>query len=320
MADLKISQFANGGVVQVTDEIATNRGGVNTKVFVGSMATEDVSDYTPTAALGTYAFADTGDALEAPSVKAISSAGLALKNSAGTDVLTVGSANTTNATFAGALNITGKLNTAASATGGAGLNLAPGTAPSSPSNGDMWLTSGGVFARVNGVTNQLDGASGDMNTATYDPANIAQQLVGTTATQTLTNKTLTTPVFSGVPTGTVTSGTYTPTLTNVTNVAASTAYVSQYMRVGNVVTVTGLVDIDPTLAAPTTTALGMSLPIASNFTAVTQAGGVFASASGSNNQNGGIASDATNDRVTFNYFANSTSNNSFTFSFTYQVL
>lgn len=159
MTDLKISQFTNGGAVQATDEIATNRSGVNTKVFVGTMAAEDAADYTPTANLGSYAFADLGDALEAPSVEATTSAGLALKNSSGTDVLTVGSANTTNATFAGALNITGKTNTAASATGGAGLNIAPGTAPSSPTNGDIWLTSGGIFARVNGATQQLDAVS-----------------------------------------------------------------------------------------------------------------------------------------------------------------
>jgi hypothetical protein len=32
--------------------------------------------------------------------------------------------------------------------------------------------------------------------STYDPANIAQQVVGTTATQTLSNKTLTAPKFA----------------------------------------------------------------------------------------------------------------------------
>lgn len=37
--------------------------------------------------------------------------------------------------------------------------------------------------------------TGDMLAATYDPANISQQVVGTTATQTLTNKTLTTPTL-----------------------------------------------------------------------------------------------------------------------------
>lgn len=42
MADLKISQFVDGGAVQTTDEIATNRAGVNTKVFAGSAASMDV--------------------------------------------------------------------------------------------------------------------------------------------------------------------------------------------------------------------------------------------------------------------------------------
>jgi hypothetical protein len=37
------------------------------------------------------------------------------------------------------------------------------------------------------------GGSGDMLASTYDPAGVAQQVVGTTATQTLTNKTLTAP-------------------------------------------------------------------------------------------------------------------------------
>jgi hypothetical protein len=46
------------------------------------------------------------------------------------------------------------------------------------------------------------GGSGDMAAATYDPANIAEQLVGTTASQTLTNKTLTAPVINS-PTGIV---------------------------------------------------------------------------------------------------------------------
>lgn len=41
MADLKISQFVDGGAVQSTDEIATNRAGINTKVFVGSAAALD---------------------------------------------------------------------------------------------------------------------------------------------------------------------------------------------------------------------------------------------------------------------------------------
>lgn len=42
MTDLKISEFDNGGAIQTTDEIAANRGGTNTKVFVGSAAAADI--------------------------------------------------------------------------------------------------------------------------------------------------------------------------------------------------------------------------------------------------------------------------------------
>mgnify|MGYP003343263409 FL=1 len=62
------------------------------------------------------------------------------------------------------------------------------------------------------------------------------------------------------------TGTYFPVLTNVTNVDASSVYTCQYVRIGNIVTVSGKVGIDCTAAAATATELGMDLPIASNFT------------------------------------------------------
>jgi hypothetical protein len=40
----------------------------------------------------------------------------------------------------------------ASATGSAGFNIPPGAAPTTPVNGDIWETSAGIFARVNGAT------------------------------------------------------------------------------------------------------------------------------------------------------------------------
>lgn len=56
-------------------------------------------------------------------------------------------------------------------------------------------TSAGVLIRTSdNVTAPTIG--GDMLKATYDPANIAQQLVGTAAVQTLTNKTLTAPIIN----------------------------------------------------------------------------------------------------------------------------
>nr|WP_295467473.1 hypothetical protein [Mesorhizobium sp.] len=52
--------------------------------------------------------------------------------------------------------LTGKATTVASTTdNGAGLNVAPGAVPDTPVNGDVWITTAGVFARVNGVTVQL---------------------------------------------------------------------------------------------------------------------------------------------------------------------
>lgn len=64
MADLKISQFTDGGAIQPTDEIATNRGGVNTKVFVGTAAARDVGtgagEIPDADDLGTAAYEDTG--------------------------------------------------------------------------------------------------------------------------------------------------------------------------------------------------------------------------------------------------------------------
>ena len=48
--------------------------------------------------------------------------------------------------------MTGKLNTAASTATAAGLNLGTGTAPTTPVNGDLWATTAGVYARINGST------------------------------------------------------------------------------------------------------------------------------------------------------------------------
>jgi hypothetical protein len=53
------------------------------------------------------------------------------------------------------VRVAGELHTAASSSTKAGLNVAPGTAPSAPVNGDIWVTSAGMFVRVGGVTKQV---------------------------------------------------------------------------------------------------------------------------------------------------------------------
>lgn len=113
------------------------------------------------------------------------------------------------------------------------------------------------------------------------------------------------------------SGTFTPTLTNTTNVAASTAYLCTYVRVDNTVTISGRVDIDPT-SASSNTVLGMTIPIPSAFTTANQAGGVaFSSVSVSDGA--AILSDATNDRLTVQYICTTdVSNHAYYFTATYQ--
>lgn len=117
----------------------------------------------------------------------------------------------------------------------------------------------------------------------------------------------------------VISGTqiYTPTLTAVTNVATSTAFVCQYYRVGNVVTVSGRADVDPTAAGQVQ--LGISLPVPSLFANNFECGGTaFAPAVAG--QGAAISADTVNDRAQMEWVTVDTANRSMFFSFTYQVI
>lgn len=117
---------------------------------------------------------------------------------------------------------------------------------------------------------------------------------------------------------TLTSGTYTPTLTNVANIDSSTANVCQYQRVGSIVTVFGTASVDVTAAA--SFSLGISLPIASNFAAATDANGVAAYSNVGSDGGGRISADTSNDRVTLVCLSPSTSAITFYFSFSYAVI
>jgi len=115
------------------------------------------------------------------------------------------------------------------------------------------------------------------------------------------------------------SGTYTPTLTNGTNVASSTPFLCQYYRIGNEVTVTGRIGITPTSGSTVATELGISLPIASALTDTFDLNGGgwatnYLAASPSY-----IQSDSGNDRASFNFTALASASPQFTFSFTYIV-
>lgn len=112
-------------------------------------------------------------------------------------------------------------------------------------------------------------------------------------------------------------GTYTPTLTGVANVASSTAFVCQYSRVGNIVTVSGLISVTATASA-TSTQIGISLPIASNFAATTDCNGAAGSAGAT--QVGRLLADVTNDRAQMNFLAVNTGGNGMGFTFQYSII
>lgn len=111
--------------------------------------------------------------------------------------------------------------------------------------------------------------------------------------------------------------TYTPTLTNTTNLSASTAYVCHWKRVGTVVTVAGRFDADPTAAGAVL--MGMSLPVASDLASDTDLAGVATCDNGSSIETCLIRADATNNRASIIWYAGDTANQARQFIFQYIV-
>lgn len=113
------------------------------------------------------------------------------------------------------------------------------------------------------------------------------------------------------------SGVWTPTITSVANVAATTAYPCTYGRVGDTVVFSGKVAIDPTTLA-TLTQIGISLPIASNF--ANDYNGAGTANAATINASAGIYADATNDRLTLEFVPTDVSNNVWWFTGSYRVI
>lgn len=116
------------------------------------------------------------------------------------------------------------------------------------------------------------------------------------------------------------SGTYTPTLTWVTNVSSSTARKCQWMRVGNVVTVSWQMEVTPTANNAETT-IWISLPVASNFGTAYECGWAGYTMANTINWHGtSIYADAANNRAEMDYFETHWAGDIFSFSFTYEVI
>lgn len=128
---------------------------------------------------------------------------------------------------------------------------------------------------------------------------------------------------AGAVTGTtnqyVASGTYTPTLTAVANCSGLTAQAHQWIRVGNVVHVSGYVSLSVT-AASTLTSFRISLPIASALTSSYQLNGALNVAAAASTLPY-LYGDAANDQAVAQ-FTSGASTGAYTtaYNFQYEVL
>jgi hypothetical protein len=123
---------------------------------------------------------------------------------------------------------------------------------------------------------------------------------------------------AGGPGGSTDDDEYTPGLTNVANLDGSTAYVCQWLQVGDRVHVAGKVSVDPTTPG-VSTRLGIALPVASNIGAEEDCGGV-AFAPGVAGGGAAIKGDAANNRAELIFVANFATNQDMFFSFSYKVI
>lgn len=114
-------------------------------------------------------------------------------------------------------------------------------------------------------------------------------------------------------------GTYTPTCTATANLDSVSASACQYLRVGNVVIVSGKINVDATTSG-NLTQFRVSLPISSTFGNDHECGGGGAEKTTSTQPACTIFADTSNNEASFIYRAGSATAASLYFSFTYQII
>ena len=219
------------------------------------------------------------------------------------------------------------------AIGGALTGATTGAFSGAVSTGPLTVTGASILnGGVSGVTTlAIGGALTGATTGAFSGAVSTGNLTVTGSTSGTVNVNATGQLYgsalhnnAGAVTGTtnqyVASGTYTPTLTNVANVTGSAAFPSQWMRVGNVVTVSGQFTLDPT-SASVATQLGISLPIASDFANTYQCGGTAARVPSGVAIAAPIFADVTNNRAVLDVVMDTDVLSwPFAFSFTYLIV
>ena len=195
------------------------------------------------------------------------------------------------------------------------------------------LTDGGDstlhFHATDRALANITGLAANMGAFLADPtsAKLAATLTDETGTAGKvvfdTSPTITTPsVVSQTVSGTagnLYAGIWTPTLTNGTNVAASTPHANSFfIRVGNIIHVGLSVEIDCTAAGAFD--LQISLPVASDFAATDDASGVAHSVVGGGSVDAVVYADTTNNTLILSGVTVSTTNNLWMIEADYQIV
>jgi hypothetical protein len=176
-------------------------------------------------------------------------------------------------------------------------NLNAGTIP------DARIQASGVTQHQSSINSGVSIAASQVASGTMTDARIAQSNV-------------TQHAAAVIAAANVTSGTYTPTCTNVSNTSTLSG-TGQYIRVGNVVTVSGEVTVTITVLIASWT---VSLPVASDLTATSHLAGTATESGTATVQALNIKASTTADAALFSASNSvSTGAHTFSFEFTYRV-
>jgi hypothetical protein len=106
-----------------------------------------------------------------------------------------------------------------------------------------------------------------------DVRNTAILNAGTLADARVAQSNVTQHAAAVLATSNITSGTYAPTVTGITNFASSSSAAARWSRVGDTVTVSGYVQVTPTLSG--STVFRITLPVASALSILSDVSGTF---------------------------------------------
>jgi len=227
-----------------------------------------------------------------------------------------------NAVVGGTLEVTGATTLSAALTyGGVTLsnavtgtgNMVLATSPTFTTSVLSSATTIAVFNTTATTVNAFGAASVALNIGHASGTNTV--LGATTFSQAVTA----TAAGINVPTsalGTAHSGTYTPTVSATSNVAASGVNLNNYCRIGNFVQVSGYMTVDVTSAGATS--FEIDLPVASNLANAFELSG---SGAGQTSSEGiAIYGSAANNTAVFQYTSVGTANQGVTYTFGYRVI